>query len=150
MLYSALFAYLHYASIIALAGSLMLELFAYHQNINEKELKMLQKADTLYGVMAILVVATGLIRSFYFEKGSEYYYSNPIFLIKFGLFLVIGILSIYPTVWFIRWGKQLKQEGVFRITQKQNTYISTILKIEVALLFIMPLLAALMARGFGY
>ncbi len=150
MLYSALFAYLHYASIIALAGSLILELFVYHKDINEKELKMLQKADTLYGVMAISVVATGLIRSFYFEKGSEYYYSNPIFLLKFGLFLVIGILSIYPTVWFIRWGKQLKQENDFAITSKQHSYIKNILKIEVALLFIMPLLAALMARGYGY
>ena len=150
MIYSALFAYLHYASILGLAGSLIVELVIYNQNIHQKELKILQKADSIYGLTAILVVATGLIRTFYFEKGSEYYWGNYVFLTKFSLFVIIGLLSIYPTVVFLKWGKELKKSGTFQVMDQQHSYISKIIRIEVILLFIIPLLAAMMARGYGY
>ena len=150
MLYSALLAYLHYASIIGLAGTLILELFIYNRNIGEKELKTLQRADSLYGLTAILVVATGLIRTFYFEKGSDYYWNNYVFLTKFTLFVIIGLLSIYPTVKFIKWGKQVKNGNQFVITESDDSKMKLVLRLEVLLLFLIPLLAALMARGYGY
>ncbi len=42
------------------------------------------------------------------EKGVDYYLHHFAFHILLGLFIAIGLLSIYPTVIFLRWGKDTR------------------------------------------
>ena len=65
----------------------------------------------ILGVAAGVLLVVGLARVFWFEKGAAYYFHNHAFLTKFGLFIIIGLLSIVPTVEFLSWRKAVKQGG---------------------------------------
>jgi putative membrane protein len=78
-------------------------------------------------------------------KPSVYYTKNWIFHTKITCFLLVGLLSIYPTIFFIRNRKGNASEVV-----QTPALIFWMLRIELLLLFIIPLLAGLMARGVGF
>ncbi|MCU0367973.1 MAG: DUF2214 family protein, partial [Cyclobacteriaceae bacterium] len=77
-------------------------------------------------------------------KPAEFYTRNPIFLIKLGLFTVVGLLSSYPTVYFIK-----NRKGDAAEVLSIPTVIIWMLRLELVLIFIIPLLAGLMAKGVG-
>lgn len=147
MLTSALLAYIHYLTVFGVVASLVTELFVFAPELSTRSRRILQQADTIYGISAIGVLITGFARVFYLGKGSEYYFSNSIFLTKLGLFIIIGVLSIYPTVIFLKW-KKLEEEVLVLETSKYLS-IRRVILLEVLLIFVMPLLAAMMARGIG-
>jgi putative membrane protein len=78
-------------------------------------------------------------------KPPIYYSKNWIFHVKISLYVAIGLLSIYPTVFFLKNRKGNAQE---RVTIPPAIF--WMLRIELLLLFIIPLLAGLMAKGVGY
>jgi len=80
-----------------------------------------------------------------FGKPAVYYTKNWVFHTKITLFLLVGLLSIYPTVFFIKNRKGNSQE----IVEVPGAVIWT-LRIELTLLLIIPLLAGLMAHGVGF
>ena len=63
----------------------------------------LTSVDARYGIVAGLVVAVGISRLVWAGKGWAFYETNPYFWGKIGLFLVLGLVSIGPTLLFIRW-----------------------------------------------
>jgi putative membrane protein len=86
----------------------------------------------------------------YFEKGADYYLHSAPFIAKMILFIVVGLISIHPTVIFIKWGKSLKQGIVPTLTDAQNRKLRMIIHVELTLLALMILCAAMMAKGIGY
>ena len=61
-------------------------------------------ADSLWGVAAVLWIATGLWRAFGgLEKGTAYYLHDHAFYVKMGLLVVILLLEIWPMTVLIRW-----------------------------------------------
>ncbi|MCA6079070.1 DUF2214 family protein [Fulvivirga sedimenti] len=149
MIVSALLAYAHYLSILLVISSLVVEAFVFTKEMGLREMKILQRADTLYGIAALLVLLTGFVRVYYYGKGSEYYFGNAVFLTKLSLFIVVGLLSIYPTVAFLRWRKLDKPEEGIKLPDKEYRKIRHFILLEVILVLTLPLLAALMARGIG-
>lgn len=139
--------YGHYLSILLLVSSVFTELFLVKNKLSEKELKRLIKVDSVYGIMAILVVTTGLLRVFLYGKGSEYYFSNWVFNLKFSLFILVGLLSILPTVTFLKMRKNMKGEEPQELPRYH--LISLFVKLEFICLLIIPFLAVLMANGIG-
>ena len=101
------------------------------------------KIDGLYGLSAITVLIVGFLRVFYFEKGSEFYFSNPMFHIKLTAFIIIGLLSIYPTVKLLKWSKSKEDITIDPDVFKR---ITRVLNIELILLVVLMLSASLMAR----
>jgi putative membrane protein len=79
-----------------------------------------------------------------YGKPTEFYSNNPLFHTKLTLFIIIGILSIYPTVFFIK-----NKNG----DQEENIAVPNIIfwmvRLELLLLFVIPFLAGLMAKGIG-
>ena len=101
--------------------------------------------DILYGFSALLVLATGLLKVFYFGKPPAYYGHNFIFHIKVTVYALVFLMSIYPTMQFIKARKTGADESA--------TYpkpVGIIMRVEMVLLLIIPLLGVMMARGYGY
>ncbi|MFK7899128.1 MAG: DUF2214 family protein [Cyclobacteriaceae bacterium] len=137
--------YLHYLSIITMVASVVGELVLLKPKMIRKEMKLLAKLDALYGVMAILVVGLGLTLWFGVGKSAEYYSKNWILHTKVGLFVVIGALSLIPTI-FIAKNRKGDDHDVIEIPSK----IKLIVTVELLIFAIIPLLAVLMANGFGF
>jgi putative membrane protein len=146
---SALFAFLHFLAVFGILGTVVFEWLTMSQTPTLAEAKRLQMCDRWYGLFAAIVLIVGFLRVYYFEKGEAFYMANPFFHAKLTLFVLAGLLSIYPTIRFIKWRQQTNQ-GLAPIVSKQEYQrIKTALRIEVVLLLGMALCASLMARGMG-
>lgn len=138
--------YLHFISIFAIVGSLVSEHLLLKISLSRKELDRLSKIDGVYGLAALLLLGVGMTLWLGgFGKPTEFYSSNPIFHIKLALFVLIGLLSIYPTVFFI---KQRKGNPDEMVAIPKVIFWS--LRLELLFLFAIPVLAGLMAKGIGY
>ena len=105
-------------------------------------------ADTLWGIAALLWVTTGLARAFAgLEKGSGYYLSNDIFLLKMALLGLVLLLEIWPMVTLIRLRIQLAR-GVTIDTQPASRF-ALISVAQTILVIAMVFAATAMARGIG-
>jgi putative membrane protein len=115
------------------------------------------KADTHWGVAAVLWLGTGLWRYLgSTEKSTDYYNSNHIFLTKMALFLVIIVIEIWPMMTLIRWRRALGSVGSAQtpagggvIDPEKARKIARISYIEGGIVTVMILTAVAMARGYG-
>ncbi|MBM3176970.1 MAG: DUF2214 family protein [Bacteroidetes bacterium] len=140
------FRYLHFLSLLILAGSLFTEAFLIKSKNLRSEISLLAKVDLIYGISSITLLAAGLTLWFgNVGKPSIYYSNNWIFLTKIGLVMLLGLLSIQPTIFFIKNRKGNPDEIL--IVPKLTRWL---INAEVALLSIIPLLAGLMSRGHGF
>ena len=142
MLY-VLFRYLHFIAIIGLAGALVIENMAISRSISGEDARNLAKVDGVLGLSAMAVLVFGLVLWLGVGKPAAFYTQNPVFHAKIGLFILAGLLSIYPTKFFLK----------HRKTDAENVFVPNLaiwlLRLELAVLVLIPILAALMARGVG-
>jgi putative membrane protein len=101
-------------------------------------------ADALWGVAALLWLATGLSRLFV-EKGVAYYMQHPLFLTKMTLFLVIVALEIWPMVTLIRWRIATRKGELADTTSARG--MGAISYVQAGLVAVMVFLATAVARG---
>ena len=89
----------------------------------------------------------GLSRVFFFEKGADYYFHSHAFLAKFSLFVVVGLLSIVPTLEFLSWRKAITAGQVPAIDAGKLRLVTAVIHGELFAIVIILLCAAIMARG---
>lgn len=145
----AVAAYLHYLSIFLLFALLVLEHRLFKLPLDLDRARSLMRIDIAYGITASLVLATGLARVLWFGKGSAYYLHNSLFHAKVGLFVLVALLSTFPTVVFLGWRNSVKAGQVPVLSPRTGKLLVITLRAELTLLLVLPLLGALMARGFG-
>jgi putative membrane protein len=145
----AIAAYLHYLSIFLLFALLVLEHRLFKLPLDLDRARSLMRIDIAYGITASLVLATGLARVLWFGKGSAYYLHNSLFHAKVGLFVLVALLSTFPTVVFLGWRNSIKAGQVPALSPRTGKLLVITLRAELTLLLVLPLLGALMARGFG-
>ncbi|MDU9399487.1 MULTISPECIES: DUF2214 family protein [Pseudomonadaceae] len=145
----AIAAYLHYLSIFLLFALLVLEHRLFKLPLDLDRARSLMRIDIAYGITASLVLATGLARVLWFGKGSAYYLHNSLFHAKAGLFVLVALLSTFPTVVFLGWRNSIKAGQVPVLSPRTGKLLVITLRAELTLLLVLPLLGALMARGFG-
>src|SRR3984957_4998492 len=100
---STLFAFLHHLCAFTLVSALAIEFALIRQELTVASARRLQVTDLVLGIAAGALLVVGLLRVFFFEKGAAYYWHSHAFLTKFSLFIVIGLLSIIPTMEFLSW-----------------------------------------------
>ena len=149
MLAAALIAFGHFLAFFALTAALVLELALITESVSVETAKRIQRADRVAGLAASLVLVFGLARVFYFEKGSAYYFSNTWFLVKLGLFVAAALISIYPTVQFLRWRSDLAQGIAPGLDSAAVMRLKRAIHWELVLMAGILLCASLMAKGFG-
>jgi putative membrane protein len=146
---SAFIAALHFIGAFGVFATVFAEWVIFCRTPTVAEARRLQLCDTWYGLCATLVLVAGTLRVFYFEKGSHFYLTNPVFLVKMALFVSVGLLSIYPTVRFLSWRKATRANQAPIMTDDQFGLLQAMLRLEVVLLVGIILAASLMAKGIG-
>lgn len=144
------FAFLHHLAAFGIFSTLVLELVLLKDELTIARARKLLGIDLVYGILAGLILVVGLLRVFYFEKGSAYYFHNHAFITKMSLFLLVGLLSVYPTVEFLSWRKTLKLNQLPVISEQKLRRIRSLIHWELVGLVLIILCATLMARGIGY
>lgn len=146
---AALVAYLHFLAIFALFALLSVEHVLFKAPLDLRRARSLMLTDLAYGICAGLVLLTGFARVLWYGKGWAYYLHNSLFHAKVGLFILVGLLSILPTVVFLNWRPALKTGRVPEPSARQVVLVTWCIRLELLLLLLLPLLAALLARGYG-
>lgn len=144
MLPEILIRYLHFISIFGVVSAVVAEHLLLKPEMTRQEIRRLSTIDGIYGFATILLLAAGFTLWFGVGKPAEFYSKNWIFMTKVGLFVVIGLLSLHPTVFFAR-----KRKGEPEELIKMPASIKWAIRMELLLLFLIPLLAVLMAKGIG-
>jgi putative membrane protein len=111
--------------------------------------RSLMITDIAYGICAGLVLLTGAARLLWFGKGTAYYLGNSLFHAKVGLFILTALLSILPTWVFFNWRNAVRAGQAPTPSPRQIKLVTWSIRLELLLLLVIPLLAALMARGYG-
>lgn len=143
-----LLAYLHYLSIIVLGAFLTAELIVCRPPLGPAQVRLLPRLDVVFFAGAILALVTGLLRLFFYAKGVSFYLPNHAFHAKMALYVAIAVISIVPTMRFIRWKRALDAGGP-PPDREVVARVRRLLHLELALFALMPLMAVLMARGIG-
>lgn len=134
----------HHLLVFSLFGVLFAELIMVRRGLDQAAVARVATIDLWYGVLAGAIVVVGFTRANFAAKGWTYYAHNGFFWSKIGAFAVIGLLSIGPTIAYIRW----KRAGASP-TDAQVAAVRRILYAELALFALLPAFAAAMARGYG-
>jgi putative membrane protein len=114
---------------------------------DERALRRLYQADSLWGVAALLWIATGLGRVFgRLEKEPDFYLRNGFFWVKMGLFALILALEIRPMVTLLRWRAAKSRAGLL-VREANLTPLIALNNAEIGVVLLIPFVAALMARG---
>jgi putative membrane protein len=146
---SAVVSSLHLLALAVGLPAVFLRGRALKAPLDAEGLRRLLAADNVWGLAAVLWIATGLLRAFGgLEKGAEFYLRSPLFWTKLGLFLVVLLLEIRPMITFIRWRTQLGRGQTVDTSPARALY--TLNHIELAIVVVMVFVASLMARGVGF
>lgn len=145
----AVFAYAHFFGIGCLVAVLAMETALLAERMAAHHIKRMARIDLGYGLAAALVLIAGAGRVVYDLKGPMFYMSNPAFWVKMSLFAATGLLSVIPTLEFIRWRRAITADAGFHPPPERIRRMQMIVRVEWLLLALIPLAAVFMARGIG-
>jgi putative membrane protein len=147
MTLEAILAFLHFSAILALVVFISSEAALCRAEwMNERIVERLVTVDRIYGVSAVFVLLTGLARTWWGIKGASWYWHQPLLHLKLGLFIVVALMSIKPTITFIRWRKQLDADGTLPAQHEIKTARRWVM-VQAHIIALIPLAAVFLARG---
>lgn len=149
MLTAALVSFAHFLAFFAMTAALMLQLVLLTEEVDTRRAKRIRRADAIYGLSALAILAFGFLRVYYFEKGADYYFSNAWFITKLVVFTLIGLLSTIPTRRFLSWKKALRNGKSPVLSDTDVSRLRLVIYAELTGIGIILLCAALMAHGIG-
>lgn len=149
MVTDALLALFHFLSVFATVGLLSAELALCRGAMTAARARVLFRVDLGYFIAAMAVLLSGFLRVFYGAKGAGFYFSNPVFHAKLGVYIAVAIASVPVTLAFARWNKLLRAGDRAVVAPDEVARARRWMHVEAALFALLPVLAVLMARGIG-
>ena len=134
----------HHILVFSLFGVLFAEIMLVRKGVDLATITRIGRIDLMYGAVAGLIVVVGFARAVFAAKGWLYYSHNLFFHLKIATFVAVGLLSVPPTIAYIRW----RRAGAAP-TDAQVAGVRKWLLAELVLFAFIPAFAAAMARGFG-
>lgn len=150
MLTDLLLAIPHHVLAFALVALLAAEARALARPPDTPGIRSLVVLDRLYGITAGLMLIVGALRIGYGVKDSAFYLLNMLFWAKMLAFGSVAALSVMPTVTYIRWTRQLKLDTNFRPSDQEVLRVRNFVHLQLIAFVPIPVLAAAMARGYGF
>lgn len=144
-----LLAIAHHLLAFGLLGLLFAQYAIVRPGLAGAALGRVQLYDRLYGAFAGLLVLIGALRLAYGFKGADFYLPNPVFWAKMAVFAAVALLSIRPTVAILAWGRAAKADPGFVVPAPEIWRVHTWLGLELVVFTLIPIFAAMMARGIG-
>jgi putative membrane protein len=141
------YSHLFFAA-LAFAGPVF-ALVLLHRPWDLATAQRLRQGDLTNGIAATVVLLIGLLRLFYYGKGSDYYFHNLPFVIKLVLYGVATGLSLVSTLEVRRWAPALGRGNLPVLGDIKRGQMRTALVLQVVCVVGMAACAVLAAKGFG-
>lgn len=150
MILHALVSAGHFIAGFTLVASLAAEWVMLRGRVDAQAMDRLLRADLIYGLSALGILAFGLCRVFFFEKPVVYYLYSVPFWAKLALFAIIGLLSITPTFAFFRARNEARNDGNYVMPVEEVLMLRRRVALELILMVPLVVAASLMAKGAGW
>ena len=137
-------AIVHHVLVFSLFGVLFAEIVLVKKGVDLATVTRVGRLDLMYGAVAGLIVAVGFARAVFAAKGWLYYSHNLFFHLKIATFVIVGLLSVPPTIAYIRWRRAGTAPSDAQVAGVRKWLLA-----ELVLFALIPAFAAAMARGFG-
>ena len=149
MALDATLAFFHFLFVFILVGALSAEMFVMRLTPNAQIVALVARIDIFYGLSALGLIVAGVLRVMYGAKGPEFYMASHAFAAKMAVFFTIGVLSIWPTMTFLRWRRAAKTDRAFTPAAHDWKKMRRFVTIETHLLALVIVFAVLTARAIG-
>lgn len=141
--------FIHHLAVFGIVGVLAAEFVLIGPGMNADRVRRAAGLDGAYGALATIVLLAGFARVIWGTAGWQFYVMNWVFWTKIGLFAIVGLLSIPPTIAIGGWRKAAKADPGFTPPADGIARARRFFLAEFAVLAFIPIFAALMARGIG-
>ncbi|CAG1014820.1 MAG: DUF2214 family protein [Rhizobiaceae bacterium] len=149
MIADLVLAILHHVLAFSLLGLLAAEAALLRPGLSGAWLTLLGRLDGLYGGAAMALVVVGIGRLIWGLKGWEFYVASWSFWAKMAAFAAVGIASILPTLRILAWRRAARLEPSHVVPDAEIAGARRLVLAELALFALIPVFAAMMARGIG-
>lgn len=143
-------AILHHLAVFSLFATLAAQMVLVRPGIGADTVRRLARLDGVYGGLAMAVLVAGFARAIWGLKGWDYYSTYWIFWMKVGAFVLVGVLSIAPTLRFRRWAGAAGSDASYAVPDADIAMVRRWLHAEGAILLLIPVIAAMLARNVFY
>ena len=149
MVLDAILSYLHFTAIFLLFAFMTVEAMMLRQPLDAARIRLLGRVDIWYFASAMAVLLTGFLRAGLGAKGADFYFSSWPIYVKIGLFVLVGAISVYPTLAFIRWRRMLDHDAAWLPAPEEQRSYRRMVMVQLHIAAIIPAVAVIMARGLG-
>jgi putative membrane protein len=149
MMTDLILAIAHHLLAFGLAAILFAQYALVRPGLAGAALNRVRLFDRFYGLFAGLLIVIGVLRVIYGFKGPDFYMANPGFWAKMAAFLGVGLLSIPPTLRILAWGRRATADPDFVVPDAEIAGVHIWLRMELVVFVLIPVFAAMMARGIG-
>jgi len=146
----AILAYLHFTAIFLLFAFLTVQVILIRQPLDMRTVRLLGRMDIWYFSSAIAALVTGFLRATVGAKGADFYFNAWPIYVKIGLFLAVGLISVKPTMTFIRWKRMFERDAAWQVPAGEQASMRRLVMVEVHLAALIPVFAVIMSRGLGH
>lgn len=143
------FACAHHLAVFALVGIFAAEFALLRPGLAGARVGQLARIDAAYGGVATVVIVVGILRVWLGGVDLWYYLTNHAFWGKMAAFLIMGLLTIPPTLAMRRWAKAGEGQGDYAPPAAEIAASRRFIHLQAGMLVLIPLFAAAMARGYG-
>jgi putative membrane protein len=142
-------AILHHLAAFSLTALLVAELVLLRGPFDGDAVRRFGAIDAMYGASAGIVVVAGIGRLLFGAVPIDFYLGNAFFWIKMASLGTVAAISLLPTLQGIRWRRVLATDPSYAAPAPEIRRVRRALAVQLAVLPLIPISAALMARGIG-
>ena len=146
MLKPELLTALHYCAEITLTGAITSEYFLFRRGMSIEQVRKLLLADSLAALALLLIFITGVLLVVAHPQPPAILFANPGYRTKLLMFFAMAISFGYPSRLFHHWRRSLRQGRAPLVSTQQQFWVIWILRGNLLLLALLPLLAKLASR----
>jgi len=139
----------HHLAVFSLVGVFAAEFALLRTGLAGARIAQLARIDLGYGALSGVVILVGILRVFLGSSGWQYYAGNHMFWGKMLAFMIMGLLTIRPTMAIRRWVGQLDRDPGFAPSAAEIARNRRYVHLQAGMLVLIPSFAAAMARGYG-
>lgn len=142
-------AILHHILAFGLVAMLMAESVLVKPGMTGATARRVAGLDAGYGGASVLLIIVGFARVFMAAKGWDYYQANVWFWAKVVTFLGVGLLSVPPTLRYIKWRKAFTADARWTPGDAEIPAVRRWIGLQVIGIALIIVFAATMARYQG-